>query len=176
MHSNITHVCSPAGQQFKQQWRCLHMCFITHLQEMAHSRLPGAWKVLVQGLDRHRHSLHNVQALSRSSSPNSRSADGAPVPVAEGLTLPPGAAAGSADLPVSLDTAPSSSTLARTLYLLCSWKSIVGPWVVILVQEVTSSQPWPLRELPFSRLVSTDSTCISFETTGCSGSIWTWPR
>lgn len=33
----------------------------------------AAGRVLAQGLDRHRQSLHKVQALSRSSSPNSRS-------------------------------------------------------------------------------------------------------
>lgn len=40
MHGNIAHVCSPAGQEFKEQWRCLHRYFTTHLQEMAHSRPP----------------------------------------------------------------------------------------------------------------------------------------
>lgn len=104
-----------------------------------------------------------------------RSADGAPIPMAESLMPPPGAAAGSADLLVPLDTAPSPSTLAWTLHLLCSWKSMVGPWVVILVQEVTNSQRSPVRESPFSSLVSTNSACVSFETTECSGSIWTWP-
>lgn len=73
----------------------------------------AAGRVRAQGLDRHRQSLHNVQALSRSSSPNGRSGwqMGHPSPW-QSLMLPPGAAAGSADLLVPLDTAPSPSALA----------------------------------------------------------------
>lgn len=113
--------------------------------------------------------------LSRSNSPlqQAGSAGGAPVPVAESLphfllVLLHGS--GSAGLPPSSDTALSSSAVVRTLNLLCSWRSTGAAGVVLLVQEVISSQPSSLKESPFASLISTDSACPFFGTTVCSGS------
>lgn len=73
-------------------------------------------------------------------------------------------ALGSAGVLALLVMVSSLSSVVRTLYLFCSCRPTDGAGVVLLVQEVATPQPSPLKDSPFPCLIITEPACSSFWT------------